>query len=104
MKKRFLLGLSLLANIGFFWIFIWGDRGFIEAKGLEQELAVVDGWNDNLRKNNLALSREIALLQSDGKYIEQVVRKRLGYIRNNEIWYIFPDRRTLSEGMHEAKN
>ena len=60
-------------------------------QALEQEIASVD-------KENLALSREIRLLQTDKQYVEKVVRERLHYVRENELLYLFSSSRDAGSG------
>ena len=57
-----------------------GTEGAHES--LQNEIASLDA-------QNLSLSKEIRLLQSDNKYVEKVIRQRLHYVRDNEILYIF---------------
>jgi cell division protein FtsB len=104
--KRLLLAFSVLLNIVLAWHLIWGGHGFVAYKAMEQELLVLNDRMDNLARKNISLSREIKLLQSDDKYIEQILRKRLNFVRDNEIWYIFPEGlgAQAGEGVNEAKN
>ena len=67
---------------------------------LQADLAVQDGMN-------AALSREIRLLQSDGRYLEKKIRQRLNYVKENEILYLFTggqDVNTMGATRHEGKN
>ncbi|MDR2503574.1 MAG: septum formation initiator family protein [Deltaproteobacteria bacterium] len=107
MNRRCLFfAFSVMVNMMLLWIFIWGEHGLVDFKALERELTMVVEWNEDLRNKNLALSREIILLESDKKYVEQAARKRLSYIRGNEIWYIFPDGQTppAGEGVNETED
>ena len=44
-----------------------------------------------VEQKNIALSREIELLNSDNKYIEKVIRNKLNFVKNNEILYLFQE-------------
>ncbi|MDR2051077.1 MAG: septum formation initiator family protein [Deltaproteobacteria bacterium] len=104
--KHILLGVSIALNIVLAWNLIWGEQGFVAYKSLEQEFMVLNDRIDSLSKKNIALSREIKLLQTDDKYIEQMIRKRLNFVKDNEIWYIFSGEPGLRDGgdLNEAKN
>ncbi len=107
MVRRLVLALSVALNLVLAYCLIWGQQGAIEYKKmrertsqLEERIAALDG-------DNLALSKEIRLLQSDEKYLEKVIRNRSNFVRGNEILYIFPDDgKSESPGAppHEAKN
>lgn len=60
----------------------------------------------NLDAENLSLSREIRLLQSDNKYVEKMVRQKLHYLHANEVVYIFANPDINSTGAHanDGKN
>lgn len=100
------LGISLLLNLLLVWNLIWGEQGLISYKSLQQEFLLLDERIESLEQQNIALSREIRLLQTDDKYIEQMIRRRLNFIKENEVWYIFPDSRAKSAGesLNETKN
>ena len=88
------------------WALVWGEQGFFEYNALKQECLVLADRLDSLNDANIALSREIRLLRSDDKYMEQIIRKRLNFVKNNEIWYIFPgEHGALTGGISdETKN
>lgn len=98
-----LLGASAALNLALLWALIWGGQGLVTYKGLRAELNELTAKAEALAQKNLELSREIQLLESDEKYIEQVIRKRLNFIKENEIWYIFPEKKG-AEGKDESEN
>ena len=104
-RHLFLLG-SLMLNLLLLWALIWGAQGFFEYNALKQECIALADRLDGLNTANIALSREIRLLRSDDKYMEQMIRKRLNFVKNNEIWYIFPGGQgtLLGEVTDETKN
>ena len=56
---------------------------------LRSEYAEIQRQDAALDAENLSLSREIRLLQTDQKYVEKMIRQRLHYLRDNEILYLF---------------
>ncbi len=102
--RRLLLCCSVFLNIALAWNLIWGEQGLVAYKALQQEFMALNERMDALGSKNIALSREIKLLQSDDKYIEQMIRKRLNFVKDNEIWYIFPDGLNTGAGLNETEN
>lgn len=68
---------------------VWGPTGLLEYYALKEQYQVLQNQIADLDSKNLELSNEIRLLQTDNKYVEQVVRQQLHYIRNNELLYLF---------------
>lgn len=104
--RRLFLACSLMLNLLLLWALIWGEQGFFEYNALKQECIVLADRLDSLNDANIALSREIRLLRSDDKYMEQMIRKRLNFVKNNELWYIFTGGQgtLLGEVTDETKN
>ena len=73
--RVFLLCSFSVCNLVLLYRMIWGPTGLVD-------------YSD-LRSENLSLSREIRLLQTDQKYVEKMIRQRLHYLRDNEILYLF---------------
>lgn len=90
--RRIVLAVSLVLNLVLVYNLIWGNSGAIAYKELRSRCDALEERIKRIADSNLALSKEIRLLQSDEKYIEKVIRNRLNFVRNNEILYIFPGR------------
>lgn len=101
--RRLLLAASVILNIVLFWALVWGEQGLVAYRSLKGELDALQARAELLSEKNITLSREIKLLESDDKYIEQMIRKRLNFIKENEVWYIFPDS-GRAEGANETEN
>ena len=105
--RRLVLGISLALNMVLLYNLIWGGSGAISYNELRERCADLEDRIKRISEENLALSKEIRLLQSDEKYIEKMIRSRLNFVRSNEILYIFPDETKVeSSGVqpNEAKN
>ena len=98
----FVLG---LANLGLAFKMIWGPTGFVECRELKARHMELKERIASLDAENVALSRDIRLMQSDPQYVEKMVRQKLHYLRDNEVVYIFakPASKTDAEG-HDGKN
>lgn len=88
--RRLVFAVSLLLNLVLLYNLIWGDRGVIAYKELRLRCDTLEEHIRQAGNNNMELSKEIRLLQSDEKYIEKTIRNRLNFVRSNEILYIFP--------------
>ena len=107
MTYRYLfLGVSLALDLVLGWTLLWGENGAGAYRSLKREYAALGGRIESLQSVNLELSREIKLLQNDKRFIEQTIRKRLNFIKDNELLYIFPDAQAEQtvEGLNEPKN
>lgn len=105
--RRIILIFSLFLNMVLLYTLIWGERGVIAYKELRIRCDALEERIRQAGDNNLELSKEIRLLQSDEKYIEKIIRNRLNFVRSNEILYIFPgETNGDSSGVlpNEAKN
>ena len=90
----FRVGLILLlgvCDLALFGKMMWGQGGIVEYRELKREYSRIREHVAGLDAENMALSREIRLLQTDSKYTEKMVRQKLRYLRDNEIVYLFPE-------------
>ena len=105
--KTGILGIALLVNCTLGIRLFWGPQSLSnyhhlkkQQAALQADLAAQDGVN-------AGLSREIRLLQSDGRYLEKRIRQRLNYVKENEILYLFnggQDANIMGATRHEGKN
>jgi cell division protein FtsB len=66
-----------------------GDNGVVERERRREELAKVRALNDEISAKNQALKREIDALAADDVFLEQVVREETGWVRPDEVIYVF---------------
>ena len=106
--RRLLLAFLLAINAILLYRLIWSDtQGVLAYKTLKERHAVLEARIKELDEKNVALSREIRLLQSDEKYLEKIIRKHLNFVKDNEILYIFPNTKDTAKtgaGADETKN
>lgn len=89
--KRILLALSVLLNLALITYLFVGDNGLGNYQALKADTYAFTQQQNKLDEKAYQLSHEIRLLQSDSGYIEKIIRARLGFVKSNEILYIFPD-------------
>jgi Septum formation initiator len=105
--QRAFIGFSLVINCVLVYSLIWGSQGLNAYRNLKEQHEVLEEKIKLLDAKNLALSREIRLLQSDAKYQEKVIRNRFNFVKDDEILYIFPesgDTAKTGAGLHETKD
>ena len=84
-KQKILLSLSILIIFSLLLFIIFGDNGLVDLDLLERERDALIEKNDRITMNNLSLYREIDRLEHDSGYIEDVVRRELGLIAEDEV-------------------
>ena len=105
--QRVFFGLSLVINGILLYGLIWGGQGLRAYRNLKEQHYLLEMRIQELDERNIALSKEIRLLQSDEKYQEKVIRQRFNFVKNNEILYIFhgaADAAKTGAGLHESKD
>lgn len=105
--RRILLAVSIGLNAILLYSLIWGDKGAFAYKQLKEHCVTLQKKIHEYDAANLALSKEIRLLQADEKYQEKMIRNRLNFVRDNEILYIFPEETTAESSgaqSNETKN
>jgi cell division protein FtsB len=63
------------------------ENGLVDYLKLKQRIGAVDASIKTLQKENVALKNEIDRLQHDDRYLEDVARKKFGFIREGEKVY-----------------
>lgn len=87
--RSFILVVLGLVSVVLFSRMVWGPTGLIEYRELKKQYSDLEKQIAGLDAENMTLSREIRLLQSDNQYVEKVIRQRLHYVRDNEVLYLF---------------
>lgn len=81
-----------MLNLIMVYTLIWGEQGLIAYNELKTEVERLKQHIVELDSRNVALSQEIRLLQSDSRYIEKMIRKRMNFVKKDEVLYIFPEK------------
>ena len=86
-KSLLILVLSLFVALGLLTFF--GEKGVFRLLRLQKELEEIKRRNLKIEEENRKLGEEIKRLQSDKRYIEEIARKELGLVKEDEIIYQF---------------
>ncbi len=95
MWSKGILGVLLIVNVLLVWAIVGGRHGLHPYRQQQAALSQVQSRLEQVREDNIELSRKIRLLKKDDQYKEQTVRTRLHYVHNNEIIYL-PERVQVS--------
>ena len=77
----------------FLWILFAPNRGILDLFRAQEELGKVQAENKRLGEENQALQTEINRLQNDPGYVEEKARKEYGMLKENEVLYIFKNKK-----------
>lgn len=87
-RKKMLTISTIVALLLILWI-VFSPNGALKYYQITKNLDAVRIQNQELEEQNKALSKEIAKLLNDPKYIEEIARKKYGLIKKNEIIFDF---------------
>ncbi len=85
LKQKILLSLSILIIFSLFLFIIFGDNGIVDLNLLKKETHRLIEKNAKITMDNLSLYRESDRLEHDPRYIEDVIRRELGLIGEDEV-------------------
>jgi len=84
-RQTTLLFLAIGSLIVLFFFIIFGDDGLRDLRVLKREKAEIEEKIEKLKMENVEKYREIDRLENDPGYIEEIARKELGMVKNEEI-------------------
>lgn len=87
---RIAFGASVVLSLGLVASAMFGANGIERHEKLKGELDNVRTLNDGLKADNVRLRGQAKALRSDPEYIESVIRDELGYVKKDEMVFIFP--------------
>lgn len=90
-KRIGILG-AVLSFLVALWV-LFSPEGALRYYRIAQEEHALRAQNEALSEQNKELMKEIARLSNDPAYIEEVARKKYGYLKKNEILFEFKDRK-----------
>lgn len=83
--------LALVAIVGLSFA-VFGEKGALRLHQVRQHQAHLIARAQQLNVSNLMLRNEISALQNDDRYLEQVARGQLSFVRDGELVYQFSPR------------
>jgi len=95
-KKRFLL-LILISFLILGFLTFFGEKGVLHLFRLQKELGRIKEASVKMEEENQRLKEEVRRLQYEKRYIEEIARKELGMVKEEEMIYLF-DLPTKEEG------
>lgn len=84
-KQRIFISIAVALMFSLLFFIIFGEHGFIDLNALKAEKVELKEKNDWLSQKNLSLSGEIDRLKNDPSYIENIARRELGMVGENEL-------------------
>lgn len=87
---RFFLGCLLALNLLLAYRLLFTNQGYFAYRELTTHYEDVAGRIEELKQENVRLSREIRLLKDDREYIEKMIREQMQFVKDGEILYVFP--------------
>jgi cell division protein FtsB len=84
-KKKIAIVLAIMTMCLMLLFIVFGENGLTDLYKLKMEKDNLLKKNDELKKENLSLYREIERLKNDPGYVEDVARKELGVIGKDEV-------------------
>lgn len=85
LKKTLTIYLPLLIVSALFLLIFFGGKGIIDLNIMKMKKERIVQKNEVLVQKNLSLHQTVVRLKDDPAFIENVARKDLGLIKENEI-------------------
>jgi cell division protein FtsB len=93
MLWRLALAGLLLLNAFLVFQLVWGSNGLLRYFELKAMRGRLQTQVEQVRQENVRLSREIRLLKNSPEYIEKVIRSEMHYVQPGEIVYLREERK-----------
>lgn len=82
----------------------FGERGFVGLLKIKSEYASILEEVKQLDEKNVKLKEDINRLNNDQYYQEKLAREKLGFIKEGEVVFLFPDDDKKDPFSKESKN
>lgn len=73
--------------LAFLFVILFSENGLLDWIRMKRQIRNVEATAKSLSEENIRLKGEIELLKTDDKYLEEMARKRFGFIREGEKVY-----------------
>ena len=88
-RRLFLRAFLLAMAVAIGLLLFMPGHGWLGYHRAQQDLARLQEENQALQKENQRLAAELERLRHDDRYLEEVVRKRYGYLKDGELIFDF---------------
>jgi len=89
MRKKGLLIFVLFFMVVVGLLAFFGEKGVVHLLRLKKELARIQERNLKIEEENQRLREEVRRLREERRYIEEIARRELGMVKEDEIVYQF---------------
>jgi len=90
-RERIIRYLVVFLLCLFLLFLVFGDQGLIHYYRLEKERAEIEEKLKRLEMENRLLAEEVERLQGDAQHLERVIRREMGFVKDNELLVIVPE-------------
>ncbi len=87
--KSTVLTLALLMNLVLGYSLLFGEQNVFVWQDIHKKYENLQADLEAVNLQKAELSQQIRLLQNDKSYMEQLIRQRLNYVKENEVLYVF---------------
>jgi len=84
-KQNIFLSIGVVVLLSLLFFIIFGEHGLIDLNALKNERERLAAKSEQMTRENLSLSVEIDRLKHDAKYIENIARRELGMVGEDEL-------------------
>lgn len=77
----------LALSLAFIFVILFSENGLLDLIRMKRQVRNIEAVSKSLAEENARLKREIEKLKTDDKYLEEMARKRFGFIREGEKVY-----------------
>jgi cell division protein FtsB len=77
----------LVLSLAFIFVILFSENGLLDLIRMKRQVRNIEAASKSLAEENTRLKAEIERLKTDDKYLEEMARKRFGFIREGEKVY-----------------
>ena len=89
--KRLLIAGAVLIGCIALWKFVVGEMGVVKYYRMSAHARDLKSEIEQMKKDNMLLSKEVAALKTDAAFLERMARDKLGLARPGEVVYYYGD-------------
>ncbi len=98
LKNGLIFSIVIVGMIVLLFVAVFGDKGAADLSLLRQEKRLIMQQNERLESENRDLMRQIDRLREDDLgFIEDIARRELGMVREDEVILKLPERQKADD-------